>query len=63
MEKKLFDKRIVERYIAKGFVKGSEWESKMKALPDDTANCERVVIDLEETEIGAGEGSSLDSAE
>lgn len=46
-----FDLRVVDRYIAKGTVKESDYKEHLKNLPDDASNAEYVQMDLMETEI------------
>lgn len=45
------DRRTADRYIEKGLIKKSDYDSYLKSLPDDSANATWVQMDLEETEI------------
>lgn len=58
-----YDKRIVDRYVAKGLVKGNELESYMKALPDETANAQFVELDLHDTDLSDDGNSGDDLSE
>jgi hypothetical protein len=49
--KATFDVRTVDRRIAKGLVKDSEYTDFLKTLPDDTANAEFVQIEMENAEL------------
>ena len=49
--RKLLDRRTVERYIEKGLVKASEFQSYMKNLPDETNNAQWVQMDLHDAEL------------
>jgi len=57
MEKKNFDKRTVDRYIEKGLVKKADYESHLKALPDDSANAEFVEMEMDEAEYEGDEAA------
>jgi hypothetical protein len=46
---KLFDKRIIERNIAKGLVSKEQHEQQLAELPDKEGECERVEIDTGES--------------
>ena len=46
-----WDRRTIKRYIAKGQVSEKEYEAYLKALPDEEANGEWVVLDQDDTEI------------
>lgn len=48
---KIFDRRVVDRYIAKGLIKESEYKDHLKKLPDNGPNAHWVQLDLEEAEI------------
>jgi hypothetical protein len=48
---KHFDKRVMDRYAEKGIIKESDIKSRLKALPDDTANAEWIELDVGDTEI------------
>ena len=49
------DRRTYDRYIDKGLVKDSEFNSHLKALPDETANAQWVEMDLHDAEMGDGD--------
>lgn len=48
IETKLVDKRIVQRYIAKGRVDEKEYEAYIKALPDLSDQAVPVVSDMDD---------------
>ncbi len=52
MEKKHLDKRVAERYVAKGLLKKEDLEKHLKALPDSEADGIWVQMDLHDTEVG-----------
>lgn len=60
---KPIDRRTAERYIDKGTLSRAEYESYLKALPDDSANATIVQMDIEETEIGGDAAISNGVAE
>lgn len=49
--RKLLDRRTVERYIDKGLVKASEFQTYVKNLPDEANNAQWVQMDLHDAEI------------
>lgn len=59
---KKIDRRTVDRYMDKGQIKRSDFDSYMKALPDDAANATWVQMDLEETEISGRTSGSSDQS-
>lgn len=60
------DRRTVDRYVEKGLIKKSDYESYLKSLTDDSNNATWVQMDLEETEIsgrnGGGETGGTEGA-
>lgn len=59
-ERKLYDRRVLERNVRKGLVKNNDFQSYMKSLPDETNNAQWVQLDLHDSELGEvnpGEGS------
>lgn len=62
---KIFDSRVVDRYIAKGLIKESEYKDHLKKLPDDGPNANWIPLDLEEAGISdtdEDEHNNLDKA-
>lgn len=51
MESKYLDKRVADRYIAKGLLKKDEFEKHMKNLPDSETEGVWVQMDLHDTEV------------
>lgn len=51
-EGKLYDKRVSDRYRAKGLVSQKDYDAYLKALPDDSANAQWIQMDLHDAEIG-----------
>lgn len=58
-KRKYFDSRVSDRYVKKGVVSPKDFDSYVKALPDEEANCTFVQMDLHETEISSDD--ALDS--
>lgn len=52
VDKKVFDRRVVERNVRKGVVKHAEYQSYLKSLPDETNNAQWVQLDLHDSELG-----------
>ncbi len=52
MESKYLDKRVADRYVAKGLLKKEELERHLKALPDSEPDGVWVQMDLHDTEVG-----------
>ena len=50
-KQKTIDRRTAQRYIEKGVLKDSEFQSHLKHLPDETANAQWVEMDLLDTEL------------
>ncbi|MBI4403670.1 MAG: hypothetical protein HY537_05900 [Deltaproteobacteria bacterium] len=48
---KFFDRRIVERNIAKGLIKEAEYKETLKKLPDDEPNAVWVEVETLEAEL------------
>jgi len=46
-----YDKRIVDRYVAKGIVQKDELEKRLAKLPDETENATWVQLDMDEAEV------------
>lgn len=59
-KRKYFDSRTSERYLKKGAISQKEYDSFVKALPDDEANANWVQMDLHETELSSESGNSDD---
>jgi hypothetical protein len=60
MNRKLYDRRVVERHVEKGLIKETDYASYLKQLPDEATNAQWVQMDLHDAEIseGSGEGDS-----
>ena len=51
MEKKLYDRRTIDRYLEKGILTKDEHGKYLKNLPDETNNAQWVHMDLHDAEI------------
>jgi hypothetical protein len=57
-----YDRRTVDRYVDKGLIKATEYQSFLKALPDDAANAQWVQMDMEDAEVSSrSNGSANDT--
>ncbi len=54
-KRKFFDSRTYDRYVKKGSINAKEYETYLKALPDEESNATWVQMDLHETEISSDE--------
>jgi len=61
MDRKLFDRRTLDRYVEKGLVKEGDLNAHLKGLPDDTNNAQWVEMELHEAEIIDDSENSDDS--
>ena len=52
-KRKYFDSRVSDRYLKKGLLSQKEYDSYVKALPDEEANATFVQMDLHETEFSS----------
>lgn len=60
--RKIYDRRVVDRYVEKGVLKANDFQSYMKGLADETNNAQWVQLDLHDAEISdAALGSDLGS--
>jgi|SaaInl4_150m_RNA_FD_contig_81_506817_length_1403_multi_3_in_0_out_0_2 hypothetical protein len=46
----IFDKRIIDRNIERGRLTEEEYETHLKALPDEADKAEEIVVEVEEGE-------------
>lgn len=60
---KRIDKRTYQRYIEKGVLKDSDYQSHLKSLPDETSNADWVELDIYETELGLSDSEDSDPIE
>lgn len=51
INKRPFDRRVVDRYLEKGLIKDSDYASFLKNLPDDAEKAEWVQMDLHDAEM------------
>lgn len=57
---KHYDKRTYDRYLEKGIVKKTDFDSHLKNLPDESQNAQWVQMDMDEAELtDLSEGSDL----
>lgn len=59
-KRKFFDSRTYDRYLKKGAITQKEYDSFLKALPDEESNASWVQMDLHETEISSEESEDSD---
>jgi hypothetical protein len=48
-----YDKRVVDRYVAKGVVSKEELERRLANLPDETDSAVWVQLDMDEAEVSS----------
>jgi hypothetical protein len=60
---KIYDRRVVERYVKAGKISDSDLKSYMKSLPDESANADWVQLDLLDAEVSEGSLDENDSEE
>lgn len=58
-QRKVLDRRVIDRYVEKGVMSASEQQSYLKSLPDETQNADWVHLDLHDAEIS---DASLDNS-
>ena len=51
MKIKGYDRRTVDRYVEKGLLKATDYQSFLKSLPDDAENAQWVQLDMDDSEI------------
>lgn len=51
-----YDKRVVDRYVAKGMVNKDELEKRLEKLPDETDQATWVQLDMDEAEVSSVDG-------
>jgi len=60
-DEKLYDVRVVERYIKEGMLTDKNYEGYVKKLPDVTEKGETLIIDEEEVIEESIEGEALEA--
>lgn len=60
---KHYDKRTVDRYIERGVVKEADLKSRLKSLPDETANAEWIELDMSDAEVAESAVSDSPNSE
>lgn len=53
-----YDKRVVDRYVAKGMVSKEELKKRLDKLPDDGEQATWVQLDMDEAEVSSVEADS-----
>lgn len=48
-----YDKRVVDRYVAKGMVSKDDLKKRLEKLPDDTDQATWVQLDMDEAEVSS----------
>lgn len=51
IDPKLFDRRVIERNVAKGLIKEADYKDYLKKLPDESANGQWVQMDMDDPEV------------
>ncbi len=54
LDPKMFDKRVVQRFIKKGLLPEKELERHLKSLPDLAEQADQVEATIEPMHVGAG---------
>lgn len=51
LARKVYDRRVMERYVEKGVMKPADFQAYLKGLNDETNNAQWVQLDLHDAEI------------
>lgn len=57
-----YDKRVVDRYVAKGMVSKDELKKRLDKLPDDGEHATWVQLDMDEAEVSSVEADGNEDA-
>jgi hypothetical protein len=53
---KIYDSRVIERYLRSGAITQAQHDTYMKSLADETTNAQWVQLDLHDAELGETAG-------